>query len=164
MKRFVLAAVLAFALAFGVRALVRALASDETKIRWQLASMAEGFDETRMNPVLAGLAPDFLDETHGADRELVRAALAHLFFQKKDPVTKGFLYRVEMPPESIVVAGDPTTGTTADVELVARLIEKRGEEEKAVWETRIEAVFVELDGEWRIRRAQHQSISGRLPR
>jgi hypothetical protein len=163
LRRFFLSALAVIALFFGGRAIVRAFASDETKIRWQLDSMAEGFNETRNGAVLAGLAPDFLDETHGADRQLVRAALARLFFESKDPVTKAFPYRVELPREALEIdVGSPAN--TATVELVARFFEKHAGEEQVRWEIAVSAELVERDGEWLVQRSEVRTVSGRMPR
>jgi len=163
LKRFLLTALATVVLAFVGRMLVRAVASDETKIRWRLEAMAEGFNETSNNACTEGLADDFLDESYGADRALVRQALAYLFFHRKDPVTRGFLYRVELPPESMRIAVDEG-GETARLEMIARFFERNGAAEEVAWETRIDAELVERDGEWLIRRSEHQTLAGRMPR
>jgi hypothetical protein len=158
MKRFLLCAIAAFAAYFGLRAIVHGLASDETKIRWVVEDMASGFNATRMSPVLAGLAPDFLDETWGADRELVHAALAHMFFTDKDETTKRFLYRVEIPKDDLTIDID---GHNAEMKFVASFFEVHGDEEKMTWKARMQAHFVKTDDGWRIRRSESTSIEGK---
>lgn len=157
MNRFLLAALAAFAAFFGARAIVRALASDETKIRWVLEDMADGFNATRMSRVLGGLANDFLDETSGADRELVHAGLARLFFEEKDPETKRFLYRVEIPKQDVSIERD---GETANVDLAATFFEVHGATEKLVWKARIHAAFAKTKDGWKIRRSENQTVEG----
>ncbi len=157
MNRFLLAALAAFAAFFGVRAIVRALASDETKIRWVLEDMADGFNSTRMSRVLGGLANDFLDETSGADRELVHAGLARIFFEEKDAETKRFLYRVEIPKEDVSIRVD---GETANVDLAATFFEVHGAAEKLVWKARIHAAFAKTKDGWKIRRSENQTVEG----
>ena len=163
MKRFLLTALATIVLALFGRMLVRAIASDETKIRWQLDALVEAFDETSNNGCTAVLAQDYLDETSGADRALVRQGLAYLFFHGKDPVTKGFVYRLELPEESTTIRVDEAAGT-AHVALTARMLEKHAESERIAWETRIDAELVESDGEWLIRRSEHATLAGRMPR
>lgn len=157
MTRFLLVAVAAFAAFFGVRAIVRALASDETKIRWVVEEMASGFDDTRTSRVLGGLSSDFLDETWGADRELVHAGLARLFFEEKDPETKRFLYRVDVPKDELAVEVD---GDTARVSLVARFYAVHGNREQLAWKARIEAALVKSKDGWKIRRSRSTSLEG----
>jgi hypothetical protein len=157
MNRFLLSAIVAFAGFFGVRALVHALASDETKIRWVVEDMAAGFNNTRMSPILDGLARDFLDETWGADRGLVHAGLAHMFFEMKDETTKHFLYRVEIPRDEITIEID---GATAEMNLVASFFEVHGEAEKLAWKARMLARFVKTDDGWKIRRSESTSLAG----
>lgn len=157
MKRFLLTAIVAFAGFFGVRAVVRALASDETKIRWVVEDMADGFNRTRMSPVLGGLSRDFLDETWGADRELVHAGLARMFFQEKDPDTKRFLFRVEIPKDEL---GIEIEGESAEMNLVATFYEVHGAVEKLAWKARMKASFVKTEDGWKIRRSESTSLEG----
>src|SRR6185503_10769625 len=86
------------------RFLYMMFASDETKIRWVIERMQDGFNDTRANPCLDGLAKEFTDTTSGADRGLVHQALVHLFFTAKDESTKKFLYRVEIPEEELRIS------------------------------------------------------------
>jgi hypothetical protein len=164
MKRFLLSALATMALFVAGRWLVHALASDETRIRWRLEDMADGFNRTRTDACLAGLALDFRDETYGAERQDVRQGLARIFFEKKDPVTRGFLYRLDLPRESIKIDAPSADEMTAQVEMLARFFEQHGEEEELAWETRIKAEVVELDGDWYVRRTEHETLAGRLPR
>jgi hypothetical protein len=157
MKRILLVLVGAAALIFGGRALYRALASDETRIGWVIDDMVEGFNDTRMKPILAGLDKSFLDDTYGADRELVRAAAAHLFFQALDPETKRFLYRAECTVEAIVVA-DGASEATATFE--ARFFERRGEDEELAWRARVEGELLEFEGDWRFVRSRTTTLDG----
>jgi hypothetical protein len=164
LRRFLMSAIAVVAVFFGGRAIVRALASPEKKIRWQLDSMAEGFNRTRNGAVLAGLAPDFLDETYGADRALVQAGLARIFFESKDPVTKAFPYRVELPREQCTITVATPDKKSAQVELLARFFEKHAGSEAVRWEVQITAELVLRDGDWLVRRSETKAVSGRMPR
>jgi hypothetical protein len=155
MKRAVLLLALAAALFLIGRAIVRGLASDETKIRRVVEQMADGFDRTRMDPVLEGLARDFEDETSGATRQELREALAYLFFEAVDKHTKRFAYRVEVEIQRITVEG-----TNAVCELNARFLRVGDAGESPAWEIAVTASFTRGDDGWRIRRTRHTTKSG----
>ena len=70
------------ALWLGGRALYVALASPQKKIRWRLEEMVEGFNETRMRPVLGGIAADFVDRTSEITREDLQRTLAWMFLNE----------------------------------------------------------------------------------
>lgn len=163
MKRVLLVVVAAVALLLVGRALVRALASHETRIEWVIDDMLEGFNETRMNPILAGLDREFLDDTWGADRETVRAAAAHLFFNELDHQTKKFLFRAEWTKESIAVTGDEAP--RADVVFETRFFETKGEREELAWRIRVEGeMHLNPDGEWCFARTRTTTVEGAKPR
>jgi hypothetical protein len=156
MKRVALLVLAAIGLALAVRAIVLGLASDETKIRRVVEHMAEGFDRTRMTPVLDGLSLDFEDETSGATRSDLREALAYLFFQAVDERTKRFVYRVELELGRPKVDGD-----AAECEIDARFLELRGGAESLAWDVAITATLARGTDGWRIRRTKYATRSGR---
>jgi hypothetical protein len=158
MNRFLLSAIAAFAAFFGVRALIRALASDETKIRWVVEDMVKGFNTTHMSLVLDGLAHDYRDETSGADRELVHAGLAHLFFENVDTETKRFLQRVEIPAGELAIEID---GERATVDFLAQFFETRGTTETPAWKARGHASLAKTKDGWKIVRSEERTLSGR---
>ena len=141
------------------RALVRALASDETKIRRIVAEMADGFDRTRMDPILAGLHREFVDETSGATRQEIREGLAYLFFTAKDEATKGFPYRARVEITSLAVHR-PTAECAADV----RFVDVRGGKETPAWEIAVRFELDHGDDGWRIRKSSYETRSGRMLR
>mgnify|MGYP001160506611 CR=1 FL=1 len=161
MKRVLLGLLALALLCFGVRAIVHALASDETKIRWVVEDMTDGFNETRMNPIMSGLAQDFLEDGWGADKELARAGLAQLFLQSKDPRTRKFPFRAQVPEAECsirVQAGEPRT---AEMDLVALFEQSQGEEWHSAWKARVHAQLVLGPGGWKIRRARLDTLEGR---
>lgn len=160
MKRILLILVAAVVIFFAGRAVGRALVSDETKIQRLVAEMVEGFNETRMDPVRDGLDLNFLDETYGADRELVRMALAHLFFGSNDPVTKKFLYQAEhtVGPVTITKDADGTPHATTDVEIA--FSKRKGDVLEPTWKIRVHATLEKRDGGWRFFRTQTSTLSG----
>jgi len=155
MKRIVLLLALAAGLFLAGRAIVRALASDETKIRRVVERMADGFDRTRMDPILDGLTRDFEDETSGASRQEMREALAYLFFEAVDEHTKHFAYRADVHIGRIAVEG-----TSAECELDARFFDLRGGGESPAWEIAVTATFARGEDGWRIRRTKHATKTG----
>jgi len=68
LKRVFVVVAVALALFLLGRAIVHSVVSDETKIRWLIEDMEEGFDATRTDPVLRGLASDFHDDVLAGHR------------------------------------------------------------------------------------------------
>lgn len=164
MKRVLLLAAAAILCWFVGRALVYSMKSDEWKIRRVVVKMAEGFDETRMDPILGGLARDFRDETSGATRQEVREALAYLFFSAKDESTKKFAYRVEFGVHRIAVATDDKGMKVAEGEINARFLDVRGGKEVLAWEIAVTAQFVKGDDGWRIASTRYETTYGKMLR
>lgn len=164
MKRILLLAAVAILCWFVGRAIVYSLRSDEWKIRRVILTMAEGFDETRMDPILGGLARDFRDETSGATRQEVREALAYLFFNAKDEATKAFAYRVEFGVKRIAVATDDKGTKIADCEFDAWFLDVRGGKEVPAWDVAITARFVKGEDGWRIASTRYETRSGKMLR
>ncbi|MFN0006431.1 MAG: hypothetical protein ACKVXR_00880 [Planctomycetota bacterium] len=162
MKRILLVLAGAVILFLVGRAIVRALVSDETKIRWAIEDMREGFDETRMDPILVAFDEKFRDETSGADRADVRQALAYLFLTAKHPQTKAFPYRVEIEiPKIGIEDSDPPA---ADCDLDARFFDLRGGGEEVAWEITIHSRWTRGEYGWRIASTRYETKSGRMLR
>jgi hypothetical protein len=160
MKRALIAIVATFALWFVGRAVVHAFASDATLIRWTIDDMIEGFNDTRMNPILDGLDREFLDATYGADRELVRGALAYLFLNSKDPATKAFPYRAEWAdtaPPSVDTKSEPRR---AHVEFEVRFFLTERGAEKPVWRIAVHGELQKRDGAWRFKSTETVTKDG----
>ena len=58
MKRILLIALGLLLLVLGARALFRALSSDETKLRWRLEAMEEGYNEGDVGDAIGPIARD----------------------------------------------------------------------------------------------------------
>ncbi len=164
MKRILLA-VLAVAVAvFGYRAARRALASEQTQITWMIDEMCAGFAATRMNPIMAGLATDWFDEALGADRELVRAGAAHLFFEERGEGSRAFPYRIGWRSEQGPTVDETSDEKTAEMELEFEFFRRDGDGERRLWRARVIASLRKRDGEWRFFRTRTETLDGRLPR
>lgn len=163
MKRVLIGFVAAAALYFLGGLVVRALASDETKIRWRVESMIDGFNRERASPILRGFAQEFRDDTSEADRELVHQAVVSLFFRERDPQTKRFLLRAEIDPETLVVEVSED-GSAATVNGVLTLFERKGELEDVLWSASFEGELVRGEDGFRFVRSTHETVGGERPR
>lgn len=160
MKEFLLAAGAALLVFILGRALVNALVSEETHVRWLVEDMVEGFNATRANPCLAPLAREFVDEPSGADRELVHAGLVRLFFTAKDATTKRFEYVAELPEEGWRVEVRDGSPKTAQLECDVHFRRRRGEALEPAWDIRVHAELEKRDDGWRIVRTRHETTGG----
>ena len=142
-----LAAVVALALLafFGGRALYRALASAETKIRWRTEAMVEGFNAMRADPVMDGIAKDFVDRVASVSRDDLRAHLAWMYFNE---VEKGeFLWSAELDPKAMAIeVGEDRRSARATCDV--RFFRRRGEERVLEWDAHIEGTLARGDDGW----------------
>jgi hypothetical protein len=160
MRKLGLALVALGLLFVGIRWAIRALSSDETKIRVAIEDACEGFGEKRMDPILDVLARDFRDEPSGRDREDVRRALVAAFFQEKDPATKGFPFRCEIDPEAIeiqLLKGDPDRAT---VTFPGTIVDVRGGGRREAWSFRLTGQMEEREDGWCFVTTQHKTLEG----
>ncbi len=164
MKRIFLVLLGLLALFLGGRALYRASVAEETKIRWVLDDMCEGFAATRMNPVMAGLAPEYYDEALGADRELLKLGLAHLFFEQRGGEDRRFPYRIEWRSETGPRVDESGEEKSAEIELEIEFFRREGDDERSVWKAKVDGQLRKRDGEWRFVRTHTQTVEGRMIR
>lgn len=156
MRRILLLLVAATALGLVVRGLWRALASDETRIRWRLEEMAEGFDETRLAPCLRGISERWRDEGTSLDRALLGDVLRSLFFHEKDPESGRFPYRVDLEREQLRIETDAQGARVEAVLRFDRLAEGAWEPS---WRVRVEARMEEHpDLGWQVVRSAHETL------
>ena len=80
-----------------------------------------------------------------------------MFFERKDEVTKGFLYRVEIPEQEFTVEVD---GAAAKIAFLAVFHEVHGEQSQLAWKAKIRAQLVKTDDGWKIRRSENESLEG----
>lgn len=160
MKRILLAALVLAVLFFAGRAVGRALVSDETKIERLVDDMIEGFNETDNDQVREGLDVNFLDEAYGVDRELVRLALAHLFFEAKDPATKKFLYHAEHTLGPIAITENESGAKSATTDLEVAFSKRKGDALEPAWKIRVHATLEKKEGRWRFFRTTTSTLSG----
>jgi len=128
---------------------IRQLASEEQRIAWLVADVAEGFNATRMRPVISAFADEYVDEGSGTTRDRVRDVLVHLYFREIDPKSKRFRFRVEIPAEELTVElleGEPQRAMLG-LHAIFHCLE-RGEE-VVYWDAHVRAELEERDGSWK---------------
>jgi hypothetical protein len=106
--------------------------------------MVAGFNETDLRSVMAGIAPDYVDEASGVRRDALREGLMVLFFEGADS-TRGFLYRAELVPEDLAIEISPGR---AAVRARIRFHALHGPAEEVIWDARIEGELQPGDDGW----------------
>jgi hypothetical protein len=139
----------------------RALMSDEARIRELLETMADGFNRSRTGDCLDGLAEDFREETTGVDKGSIGNFLRLLFLRERDPQTKKFTYRVELPEAELKIEVSAKQEGQARVDLVADFFKLAGEDWKLFWKARITADLEEGEDGWQVKRSRHETLEGR---
>lgn len=154
-------ALIALAIAwFGGRALVHAFASDETLIRWKLEDACEGFNDTRMSPILDFIARDFVDQRTGAHREDVRGRVAGLFFTAKDPKTRKFPYRAEVLPDTLVVEIDAADKKRAVLKCTIRVTDTSAGGQRNALQFHMNGKLVDGADGWQLVEAMRENNEG----
>lgn len=124
---------------FGVRAIYRALASPEKRIRWRMEEMVEGFNSRKAQPVLDGIAKEFVDRSSDVTRDDLHSTLVWMFLNEHDD--KGeFLWSAVFDPKemTIVVAQDKHS---AAVECRVQFLRRRGTANELNWDARVTGTF-----------------------
>jgi hypothetical protein len=114
LKRALLLLVALALLALGVRWLVRAFASDESRVRWRIEAMRDGFNDSELAPVVDALSPRFVETESGADVDKTEQALIYLYFQEIDAKSKSFALVAECEPRDWEIAVLPGTAASAE--------------------------------------------------
>jgi hypothetical protein len=138
----------------------RALRSDEDRIREVIGDMAAGFNACRAGAAVDGLEDGFREATTGVDRTQVHQLLVWLYFNQRDPKTKEFRYRVEIPEVNISLGDDKAT---AEATFQAEFSELRDGVFTPAWTTEITASLRKSDGAWKARSSRHSTVSGKRP-
>ncbi|HTF87645.1 MAG TPA: hypothetical protein VK843_04490 [Planctomycetota bacterium] len=130
----------------GIRGIYRALASAETKIRWRIEEMVEGFNARRAQPVLDGLAKDFVDRTSGLTRDEFHSILTWTYFNELDD--KGlFLWSASFDPKELAIELAPDEQSAA-VECHLLLYRRRGDEKLLDWDAHLGGKLVLGEDGW----------------
>lgn len=166
MKRILLALLVLVASFIAFQQVRGCVVSEETKIRWRIEAMQEGFNEAKVAPCLRGVAEGWRDSQGRVDRALLADALRYAFLQERDPKTKSFRYRVDFE-EELFIELDPEDEDRALAVLVLRFDRIDGEEWSVTWRVRVQATMARSeDRGWQIARTERETIwsDGRLMR
>lgn len=139
-------------------------ASDETRIRWLLEEMEEGFNDSSASSVVSGLSEEFLEESERLEKHQIRQFLLYLFLRERDPETKEFRFRVRLHEPDIQVALPDAREAT--VRLRAEFLRLRNGKDRSwetTWEADIQAQLRKEDDGWKVHRSRHREVGGRRP-
>ena len=161
MKKFFQILAVAVVLAVAGYAIFRAMASDETRIRWLIEDTIEAFNNSRAGGTVEGLDEGYREETAKLTRDEVKLIVLRLFFQERDAQTKDFRFRVE--PGKLEVKLDPAAPLKASFTLVVEFRELRGGTYEPGWTAEIDASLEKKEGEWKIVTSRHKTLSGKRP-
>ena len=142
---------------FGGKALVWALASDETKIRWRVESMFEGYNTAQPRLCVGPLHKDWRHEGYELDRELLRGGLFRVSMQDRDPQTKKLNVRAELVPDSFYVE---VKGDQANLEFEGLFFKQREGEWEETWRIQVAGDLEKGEGGWKIVRSRHEDLLG----
>lgn len=133
---------------FAGSAVWRALASPQTKIRWRIERMVDGFNAMRAQPVLDGVSREFRDQTGGGtSRDDLRQILAWLFLNEIDSQTGEFLWACEFDPQGLSISLAPEEDG-AEVEVALRLLRRRGGEPQLFWDAHLSGTLAKGEDGW----------------
>ena len=156
--------IVCFSILLGYAALkgCQALRSPEEVILAKLDDAVEGFNETRLGPVMDLFERDFVESNKGYTRELIKSGVIAAFFREVDPQTKEFLYRALINEVEIVVDEDEEN---ASANLQVDLQKLRLGEWVVVWAFDMEGQLkvTEYDG-WQFYSGRVETVAGDRPR
>ena len=157
LRQILLGVVVLIVVIFAGRWLIRSFASDETRIRWLVEAMEEGYNDGRVRPCVDPLADEWTHAEYALDRETLKAALARRAMLERDQATKELLSQVEVDHDSVAVAVE---GTTASLTVDVLFRRQRAGEWNEAWKLRIRAELEERDGDWTIVGSRHEDLEG----
>ncbi len=141
----------------GVRAIARSLASDETKIRWRIESMVEGYNTGDVGDAIGPLAKDWRHEDFPYDREAIRGGLIRESLQDRDRETGKLRRRVELDADTLSIQ---TADDTATLEVEASFQKLEGDEWTERWRARISGDLRNGENGWFLFASRHEDLVG----
>ncbi|MFT7677650.1 MAG: hypothetical protein ACI8QC_001633 [Planctomycetota bacterium] len=160
-RRLLIGALATVFLVVAVGRIRRALASDEQTLRWALEELVENVDSGNVGKVGSFFHADFHDESSGARYDDVQRALRGLYFRERDPVTRAFRLRLELPEELLDLQVEEGSGR-AEVDATARIYALVNGEKRPWWDARAHIILVQVNGRWRILRTSRVNHSERV--
>ena len=147
---------LAFAFFLG-RWLFIALASDETRIRWLVERMEQGYNRADVGDCVGPLADDWSHEGYAVDRDLIANAIRADYLRDRDRETKELRRRVDVDEETLDILVDGEKALLSVEVSFERL--DRGEWAET-WALRAAAELRATEDGWRIHRTRHEDLRG----
>lgn len=146
------------AVAFVVgRWVVLSMVSDETKIRWLVERMEEGYDDGDLSDCVGPLSDDWHHEGYLVDRERLKLGLFQAFREERDRDTGKRTSKVDVDEDGMQIAVDGDEATLTAEAVFSRL---RGEAWEDTWNIRVEAHLEKGDDGWKIVRTSHEDLKG----
>lgn len=159
MKRVLLLLALALVVVLGVRWVVLALVPDETKIRWVVEEMEEGFNEGSAKRSVSGLAEDWSHEhARGMTAELLQRYLFGEFQGMRAQGDHRLDARVEVDEDELSIQVD---GQEASLDGEATFSRLQAGEWVPNWRVRFHARLEDRDDGWLVVRSSSEDLEGR---
>ncbi len=158
MKRILLIALGLLLLVLGARALFRALSSDETKLRWRLEAMEEGYNEGDVGDAIGPIARDWKHDGAGeVTRDYVSRGLAYRSFQGYDQATDERIWRLEIDWDSLLILVE---GDEATTEFVATFLERGRDGWNVEWKLEADCRWRRSSEGWFLYASSHENLEG----
>jgi hypothetical protein len=155
-RKLSLGAVTLVLLYAGVGFVLRACASDETKIRRLLGEMETAYDEGQPGACVRPLAKGWRHAGYELDREQLLGALFQIS-RERDRETHELLSRVAVDEDAAEIAVDGAHATLACEAVFSRL--RRGTWQET-WRLRVEAELAHGPDGWQIVASRHHDLAG----
>lgn len=141
------------------RAVIRGMASEETRIRWLVQEEVEAFNATSIDRCMEVFASEYQETTTGLYRADLQRVLRYVFQKFRDRDSREFLYHLVAPDELVDVVLRDQAETEAEADFVVVLSE-RG---VPVWSIRVQAELFRGEDGWRFVSSQHSTVEGARP-
>ena len=141
------------------RAVIRGMATEETKIRWLVQEEVEAFNATSISGCMEVFASEYQETTTGLYRADLQRVLLYVFQKFRDRDSREFLYHLVAPDElvDVVLRDQAETMAEADFKVV---LSERG---VPVWSIRVQAELFRGEDGWRFVSSQHSTVEGARP-
>jgi hypothetical protein len=131
--------------------------SDETKIRWLVEEMEEGYNAGDLSDCVGPLHEDWEHDGHSLTRDYLKGGLFQAFREERDRETGKRTSKVEIDPESFSVVVEDEQ---ARIELEARFSRQKQGVWAETWHIRVFGNLENGEDGWRITRTRHDDLSG----
>jgi hypothetical protein len=157
MQKPIVAVVLALVtLYLGAGFVMRFFASDETKIRWLIEGMEEGYNSGSPSACVEPLALDWRHDGSEIDRRLLLGALFEAA-RDRDKATRALRTKVEVDEQAATITVEGERATLATDAVFSRLVAGTWKE---TWRAHFEAELAGGDHGWEIVQSRHLDQSG----